>query len=55
MNEWIVEEVDKTTNKKIYEQTFTSYEEANGVYEMKKNSSENFVSIYKPQRKLLVE
>ena len=52
---WIVEEVDNTS-KKVRTQSFNSYDEALEIYNhLKMVNENNFVSIQKTERKLLLE
>lgn len=53
--QWVVEEVDSTTNN-VRSQTFSNYDEAMDMYNHLKMLNEaNFVSIQKAEKKLLVE
>jgi len=52
---WIVEEVDSNT-KKVRTQSFNNYDEALEIYNhLKQMNENNFVSIQKSERKLLLE
>lgn len=52
---WIVEEIDNET-KKVRTQCFNNYDEAIEIYNHLKTLNENnFVSIQKTERKLLLE
>lgn len=53
--QWVVEEVDSTTNS-VRSQTFANYDEALDMYNhLKLLNENNFVSIQKAEKKLLVE
>lgn len=52
---WIVEQVEHDTGN-VKRQAFTSYDEALDVYNnLKRENAQNFVSIEKSEKKLLLE